>query len=71
VAGATNLDLSGGVFEAELGSLDPAGTYLLYCRSGNRSAQAAQLMAEAGFTSVYDMGGFADWQAAGGAVATG
>lgn len=71
VVGAVNLDLSGGVFEAELGSLDPAGTYLLYCRSGNRSSQAAQLMVDAGFTDVYDMGAFADWQAAGGEVATG
>jgi rhodanese-related sulfurtransferase len=38
---------------------------VLYCRSGNRSAQAAELLKEAGYTAVYDLGGIIDWQAAG------
>lgn len=29
----------------------------IYCRSGNRSAQAAELLKKAGFTDVIDMGG--------------
>lgn len=37
---------------------------LLYCHSGNRSGQAAALLAKAGFT-VANVGGFADWQSAG------
>lgn len=38
---------------------------VIYCRSGNRSAQAAQLLREAGYTEVYDMGGIIGWQQAG------
>ena len=34
---------------------------LVYCRSGNRSAQAAKKMVEAGYTKVYDFGGIIDW----------
>jgi rhodanese-related sulfurtransferase len=35
---------------------------ILYCRSGNRSGQAAALLAKEGFT-VANAGGFRDWQA--------
>lgn len=38
---------------------------VIYCRSGNRSAQAARLLAAAGFTNLYDLGGIIDWTAAG------
>lgn len=34
---------------------------LVYCRSGNRSAQAAKKLIEAGYTKVYDFGGIGDW----------
>ncbi|PFG18704.1 rhodanese-like domain-containing protein [Serinibacter salmoneus] len=54
--GALNIDVSGLDFDAQLAALDPAETYAVYCRSGNRSAQAAQLMAEAGFGEVIDLG---------------
>ncbi len=32
----------------------------LYCRSGNRSAQAAEILKKAGYTRVIDIGGIAD-----------
>lgn len=38
---------------------------VLYCRSGNRSAQAANTLAAAGYTNLYDLGGIVQWQAAG------
>ncbi|MBK8026894.1 MAG: rhodanese-like domain-containing protein [Chloroflexi bacterium] len=38
---------------------------VVYCRSGNRSAQAAQILAQNGYTAIYDLGGINDWQAAG------
>lgn len=41
----------------EKGALDPDDTYLLYCRSGNRSGQTAALMQQLGFENVYDMDG--------------
>lgn len=34
---------------------------LVYCRSGNRSAQAAKVLLELGYTNVYDAGGIIDW----------
>jgi rhodanese-related sulfurtransferase len=38
---------------------------VLYCRSGNRSAQAAQILDEANYLQVYDLGGIAAWHQAG------
>ncbi len=35
--------------------------YFLYCRSGNRSAQAAALLVSMGYTNVFDMGGIIAW----------
>ncbi len=34
---------------------------LIYCRSGNRSAQAALKLIAIGYTNVYDFGGIIDW----------
>jgi len=36
-------------------------TILVYCRSGTRSAAAAWVLIEIGYTSVYDFGGILDW----------
>ncbi len=35
---------------------------LVYCRSGNRSSQAAQKLADMGYTNVYDFGGINTWK---------
>ncbi|VYU09970.1 Thiosulfate sulfurtransferase PspE precursor [Clostridium tertium] len=34
---------------------------LVYCRSGNRSKKAADLLVKMGYTNVYDFGGIKDW----------
>lgn len=34
---------------------------LIYCRSGNRSAQAAKKLIALGYTKVFDFGGILDW----------
>lgn len=34
---------------------------LIYCRSGNRSKQAAQKLADMGYTNIYEFGGINDW----------
>jgi len=34
---------------------------IVYCRSGNRSAQAARILENAGFTEVVDFGGINRW----------
>lgn len=38
---------------------------VVYCRSGNRSAQAARILQQAGYTNIYDLGGIINWQARG------
>lgn len=53
-------DLLNGDFEAQLNSLDKNETYYLYCRSGNRSGQAAEMMVNKGFKNVYNIGGYED-----------
>ncbi|PKM86754.1 MAG: rhodanese-like domain-containing protein [Firmicutes bacterium HGW-Firmicutes-12] len=35
---------------------------IVYCRSGNRSAKAARVLAESGYSKVYDMGGINNWK---------
>ena len=46
-------------FTANISKLDKSKTYLVYCRSGRRSANAANQMANAGFTKIYNLlGGY-------------
>lgn len=40
---------------------DKEQTILVYCRSGRRSAIAAQTLLELGYTDVRDFGGIIDW----------
>ena len=40
---------------------DKGQTILVYCRSGNRSKQAAQKLADLGYQQVYEFGGILDW----------
>lgn len=35
--------------------------YILYCRSGRRSAEAAQKLDELGYTRLYDVGSLIGW----------
>lgn len=65
IAGAQNIDVEAADFAAKISTLDKEAPYLLYCRSGRRSAIAAEEMAKAGFTDVVDGGGMADLVAAG------
>lgn len=51
-------NLMNGEFQSQLDSLDKDETYYLYCRTGNRSGQAARIMKNAGFDKVYNVGGF-------------
>jgi rhodanese-related sulfurtransferase len=56
-------------FKAQLAQLDKEMTYVVYCRSGNRSGQTLDMMTELGFSNVYDVeGGISAWKDAGLAV---
>ncbi|MGE5704766.1 MAG: rhodanese-like domain-containing protein [Clostridia bacterium] len=49
--------------EGRLKELKTDQAYLIVCRSGNRSAQASELLAKNGFTTIYNMtGGMNEWQ---------
>ncbi len=55
VADATNLNFESPDFATNVAALDKGATYVIYCRSGRRSALAAEQMAGAGLT-VLDAG---------------
>mgnify|MGYP001406294530 CR=1 FL=1 len=41
---------------------DKDAKIFVYCRSGNRSAQAAKKLVDLGYTNVFDIGGILDWE---------
>ena len=66
IAGSILLDFYADEFQSELGKLDKNKTFLLYCRSDNRSSKAVDIMLDLGFTDVYDIdGGINQWKAEG------
>lgn len=66
---AVNLDYKSSDFEKELGKLDKGKKYLVYCRSGRRSAAALKIMRKKGFSNSYNMlGGITGWKKEGFAV---
>lgn len=62
--GAINIDVQAPDFDARVAALDPNATYLVYCRSGNRSGQAVSRMSAAGFTNLSNIGSVAEANAA-------
>jgi len=63
---AVNIDFYEAAFADEIAQLDRDASYVLYCRSGNRSGQTLALMRELGFTDVHDVaGGIVAWSEAG------
>jgi phage shock protein E len=53
-------DWNSGEFHKVVDQMEKDKAYYLYCRSGNRSGQAARLMRNKGFENVYNVGGFED-----------
>ena len=68
IVGAVNIDVNGADFDDRIAALDPEEPYLVYCRSGNRSEQAASKMEDAGIKDIADGGGLADLARAGAPV---
>ncbi|NUU30147.1 rhodanese-like domain-containing protein [Arthrobacter sp. C9C5] len=63
IAGARHIPL--GELPARLGELDKTRPVVAVCRSGRRSAAAADQLAAAGFTAYTMTGGMLDWSEAG------
>ncbi len=62
IPGAVNMDFYSYDFETRLDQLDREAPYIIYCRTGNRSAEARLLMQELGFMEVYEIdGGIVSW----------
>lgn len=57
IEGAQLIDFSSDTFADEIATLDPDQEYLVYCRSGNRSAQAIVAMREIGVGRTWDLDG--------------
>lgn len=66
IAGAVNVDFHAPDFEQQLAKLDRARTYLVYCRTGNRSSKALPVLARLGFARVLHLEhGITEWKAKG------
>jgi rhodanese-related sulfurtransferase len=70
--GAVNIPLGVLALKADPAAPDamvrPGLPVVVYCASGGRSGMAAQVLARLGYAPVWNFGGLADWQAAGGQV---
>jgi phage shock protein E len=63
--GAKLINFYDAKFQEEVKKLDTAKKYVVYCRSGGRSAKSVNAMKKLGFTEVYNMsGGVLAWQGA-------
>ena len=66
-AGAINLDVED-IIAGKLPDAAKDAQLYVYCRSGNRSAQAVSLLKQAGFTNITDLGGLTDVESIGGTL---
>ncbi len=57
IDGAINIDFFDSKFAEQAGKLDKEKSYFVYCRSGQRSANACRVMHGLGFTKLYNMAG--------------
>lgn len=63
IAGAVNIPVES--LQSRLSEVPNGQPIVVYCRSGNRSAQAASILASAGYENLYDLGGITAWTAQG------
>jgi phage shock protein E len=56
VQGSMNIDWNGPDFKDQVSKLDKNASYKVYCRSGNRSGRAMELMKTLGFKDVENLG---------------
>jgi rhodanese-related sulfurtransferase len=66
IEGAVMVDYLSPAFRDEMAKLDREKTYLVYCRTGNRTKGALKAMRELGFRNVLHLaGGITKWKEAG------
>jgi phage shock protein E len=59
IAGSININVE--TLANRLDEIPEDQPIVVYCRSGNRSATAANILVNAGFSPVYDLGGIQTW----------
>lgn len=60
------IDFRAADFDQKIATLSKDANYLVYCRSGSRSAEAVSRMRDIGINNIIEMrGGIVAWQAAG------
>lgn len=52
---AVHIDVSSSSFKTKINELDKSKTYILYCRTQNRSSAALNYMKENGFKTIYNL----------------
>ncbi|ASR56931.1 hypothetical protein CBP52_12335 [Cellulomonas sp. PSBB021] len=57
---AVNYDVQSPDFAAQVATLDPEGSYVVYCRTGNRAGVAVDRLEDLGFDDVQNAGGLDD-----------
>ena len=55
IPNSINIDVLSSDFKSKIELLDKNKEYLIYCRSGNRSAIASSIMATNGFIEIYNL----------------
>lgn len=57
IANATNIDVKADDFAQKISKLDKTKKYVVYCRSGHRSANAVEIMKNQSFRTIYNLDG--------------
>ncbi|MBX7094011.1 MAG: rhodanese-like domain-containing protein [Flavobacteriales bacterium] len=66
LANSINIDINGSDFESKINELDKQAPVYVYCRSGGRSARAADILKANGFSTIVNLdGGITAWTQAG------
>lgn len=65
IEGALHADVNADNFKEVVSGLDKSKTYMVYCKSGGRSAKASDILTGLGFTVINMGGGFDAWVSAG------
>jgi phage shock protein E len=62
IANAVNIDYESPDFAQNIDKLDKTAYYIVYCRTGVRSAAASKIMLQSGFSHIINMtGGITEW----------
>lgn len=57
IENSKNIDFYSDKFIEKIKELNPEKSYIIYCRSGNRSSQSLEIMKKLGFNEIYNLKG--------------